>query len=523
MVGRDQVFIDAVTGCRDLASAYEAIASMDEGSPQALEAKKAALAPIADFKRLDRVRAFTELARIELLLGRPRVNAAYLARQGRWLGRLASEEMSLLDEELRQTSFSQEADCLPCIFGEGPAAANGAHERLRASLAAFRQPANPTFERVDDRRAKQDPALTVVSSLYNVSGRLGNFLSMLSENTLLAQPGLVEIVLIDSGSTDATPAEYEALKTRFGLPIVCARTATRETIQTAWNQGIALARGRYLALLGVDEAVTPDAFERLCKVLDDEPSVDWAQGSADYTEVDETGRWLRTTRTYDRRGYDQRAHILDCCYISYVGAVYRRSVHDRVGFYDPSFRAAGDNEFKNRALPFIRTKTLDETLGAFRSYPGERASQGPLAELEDLRAWYLFRTVGGCRYLYDSMPTEQVEEVLFDAFAYRKTWHDYLSSDVDFAATLAEYLAQRSPVRKFKRLALLARRLRNCYRQLELLDTLQWPGLARHAAQAKRGIDHCRAAISAITGRPERPGVFDDNRYEQHHWVWWAS
>ena len=56
---------------------------------------------------------------------------------------------------------------------------------------------------------------------------------------------------------------------------------------------------------------------------------------------------------YDRRKYQQDLVYLETCYLSWVGALYRRSIHDRFGYYDGSFRGAGDTEFKSRILPFI--------------------------------------------------------------------------------------------------------------------------------------------------------------------------
>src|SRR5438477_586064 len=83
---------------------------------------------------------------------------------------------------------------------------------------------------------------------------------------------------------------------------------------------------------------------------DQNPGIDWVQGTAIITEVNRTGGFVRDVMAYNRRFDNAVLHYLDTCYIGYAGALYRRSLHDRVGYYDDRFRAAGDTEFKNRAM-----------------------------------------------------------------------------------------------------------------------------------------------------------------------------
>ena len=124
-----------------------------------------------------------------------------------------------------------------------------------------------------------------------------------------------------------------------------------------------------MSFLGVDEGVRPDAFEQLVALFERRPDVDWAQGYALVTEVDENGTHMRDIFPHRRSTESQNIHYLECCHIGYVGAAYRRDLHTRFGMYDPTFRAAGDNEFKNRILPFIKVMTIPEIFGTFYNYP----------------------------------------------------------------------------------------------------------------------------------------------------------
>src|SRR5262249_43507649 len=159
--------------------------------------------------------------------------------------------------------------------------------------------------------------------------------------------------------------EYRALRQTalaVNVPYLYVRTAQRETIQTAWNRGIALSRAPYLTFLGADETIVPDALATLAAELDADPALDSVQGNSLITEVDKYGAFVRDVMMYDRTGYTQDHVYLETCYLSWVGALYRRSIHDRFGWYDGTFGAAGDTEFKNRVLPFLKTKCVPQLL-----------------------------------------------------------------------------------------------------------------------------------------------------------------
>ncbi|MFM7579570.1 MAG: family 2 glycosyl transferase, partial [Microcystaceae cyanobacterium] len=103
--------------------------------------------------------------------------------------------------------------------------------------------------------------------------------------------------------------------------------------------------------------------------LDRDEHLDWVIGHSLVTNVDRQGSWVSDVMAYDRTGYEQDLVYLETCYLSWVGALYRKSIHDRFGYYDASFRGAGDTEFKSRVMPFIKSKVVDQTLGLFGNYP----------------------------------------------------------------------------------------------------------------------------------------------------------
>src|SRR5205085_881476 len=121
-----------------------------------------------------------------------------------------------------------------------------------------------------------------------------------------------EIVFVDSGS----PAhQIELLRTvpAFeGISYVLARSVHRETIQTAWNRGLQLARGEYITCLGVDEGVTESSLDELSQFLDEHPETDWVTANTVITQVDADGRWKRDAMMSQRSPYSHFNYLNDC-------------------------------------------------------------------------------------------------------------------------------------------------------------------------------------------------------------------
>jgi glycosyltransferase involved in cell wall biosynthesis len=317
---------------------------------------------------------------------------------------------------------------------------------------------------------------------------------------------------------------FKTVRHLIRFPVTYARTVERETIQSAWNRGISLSRGEYLSFLGVDETIAPRCFEILLDEFERDPSLDWIIGDSLVTEVDDHGAWIKDVMMYNRAGYHQDLVYLETCYLSWVGALYRKSIHQRFGYYDASFLAAGDTEFKGRVLPHIKTKAIPITLGYFMNYADERTTESPRAEIEDLRAWYLYRTSAGAEYTFRNRSCEDIGQALIRSLQYRKSYKNQISTDIDYASALISLLSKVAPDSTYHRFAEGILSLQVAFRSLDFINHLGPDAiqgeldycLSRTAASEKqlreRGVISKNSAVIY--------GIFNDNRYEQHFWPW---
>jgi glycosyltransferase involved in cell wall biosynthesis len=468
-----------------------------------------------------RCNVWRELARLERLRGNELVASAYDIRLMRLLGDDRFGQLAALGASLRKNGFERVALACEAQYESAPGAAARVYEFLHEASRRCRQSAAGAWERQEDRRSGA-PRVAVIVSLYNAAPKLRLFLTALAQQTLVRERQ-VEIILVDS----ASPADEYAVAKEFLaaglLSAVYARSAQRETIQAAWNRGIHLARAPYLVFLGADETLYPEALQVLADELDRHPQTDWVMANSLVTDVDERGVFRKDVFPYDRSGGSKDHSYLETCYLSWVGGMYRKTVHERFGYYDESFRAAGDTEFKNRVLPHIGVRFVPKTLGLFLNYPDARTTASPAAEIEDARAWYIHRSAGGVKFAFERRDPADALQLFYASLGYRKSYAKHTSSDIEYGRCLLRHALAAGAAPDLAPLDAGLGEL------LESLRRFEWaggdrplPSPLRLLAQTWRDAAARQRAHARLLKGKASPAyrVLNDNRFEQHFWLW---
>jgi glycosyltransferase involved in cell wall biosynthesis len=419
---------------------------------------------------INRAKIFRYLADCEDT-ARPEVSLAYRLRVLRMLGFSSSERTSLI-EKLQTLGFSEEAVCLDLWPRHDLDPSNPVTRYLEERRKWFMRVRLDKAEYVIDRRHAVIPKVTIIVSMYCAPRSvIDNFVAHLS-HVAMVRNHKAEVVFVDSGSPEQQKDLLEAIPTTSAISYVIVRSIQRETIQTAWNRGLQISRGEYITCLGVDEGITEHSLDELAQYLDKHSEVDWVTGDSVATEVDARGQWKRDVICYSRTPYTRYANFTDCTYINYVGGLYRRSIHDRFGWYDGSFKGAGDTEFKNRIFPFIKTAVIPKTFGFFFNFPAPRVTSSANIEVEDLRAWYIFRTRGGIEYFMREQDIQDWEELFWTALSGHRCWTKIAAEcDLTFGANILNGLLARRPNHPLR---VLAKSLHSIVREMRLLQ--DWSG-----------------------------------------------
>lgn len=173
-------------------------------------------------------------------------------------------------------------------------------------------------------------------------------------NSLAAQvDARFEIILVDNGSTDGSiemAGREFASRPEFALRLIA--NAANRGFCGANNQGIAVARGRFIALLNNDAEACPGWLAALRGAFDHGPEIGMAASKIlvweDPGRIDKAGHLIypdgqnrgRGSGERDTGQYERLEEILwpDGC-----AAMYKRAMLDEIGGFDEDFFAYGDD------------------------------------------------------------------------------------------------------------------------------------------------------------------------------------
>jgi len=191
------------------------------------------------------------------------------------------------------------------------------------------------------------PTISVIIPVYNGERFLAEAIRSVLDQTLPPD----EIIVVDDGSTDGTAQIVAELAATAAVPV---RYVFQENQgpAAARNHGIRLAGGDFLAFLDADDLWLPEKLERQIAHLTQEPTAD---GVICHVEsfVEPGGQWPPGR---NRALFDQRppAYLPSALLVS-------RKTFDRVGLFDPTYRAGEDTEWFARAfaagMTFVVTPT----------------------------------------------------------------------------------------------------------------------------------------------------------------------
>jgi glycosyltransferase involved in cell wall biosynthesis len=165
----------------------------------------------------------------------------------------------------------------------------------------------------------------------------------------------LELVVVDDGSTDGTPAVLAAVRD----PRCRVLTIAAAGIATALNHGIAAARAPLVARMDADDIALPQRLARQAAFLERHPEVGvlgtgWREEGpgGEIVEVEPPPADDAAIRRVLRRRNP----------IAHPTVVIRRAVGDSVGWYDARLPVVQDYDLWLRLLPHTRFANLPEPL-----------------------------------------------------------------------------------------------------------------------------------------------------------------
>lgn len=197
-----------------------------------------------------------------------------------------------------------------------------------------------------------DPRVTAILTTYNEAEYVAAAVESLLDQTLDA----VEIVAVDDGSTDATPA---ILREYADLESCRVELCDHEGRSAALNRAIELARAEYVAVVDPDDLSRADRLERQAAFLDSHPEVGLV-GSA--YRADHEIRGESYVRRYPVDDASIRRAMAKYVPVAHSSMMARATALREAGLYDESREVIVDLDLMIRVADRYEVANVDEPL-----------------------------------------------------------------------------------------------------------------------------------------------------------------
>lgn len=189
------------------------------------------------------------------------------------------------------------------------------------------------------------PSVSVIVATLNSAGSLAACLDSIS-----AQEGvLVELLVIDGGSTDGTQAVLE----ERSQAVAFWESEPDRGVYHAWNKALERATGVWVCFLGADDRLSgPQVLTHLTEAGEKELA-DLVCSRVRYQRAEKTGNLVIG------QPWSWRKMTSFMC-VAHPGLLHRRELFSRFGRFSEQYRIAGDYEFLLRLGPDVTAAFVDE-------------------------------------------------------------------------------------------------------------------------------------------------------------------
>lgn len=236
------------------------------------------------------------------------------------------------------------------------------------------------------------PEVSVIIPAYNHAAYIGEAVESVLNQSLKN----LELIVVDDGSTDATPD----VLARYTDPRMKVIRISNQGAHAAINIGLGQASAPYLAILNSDDAYHTQRLEKGVTALADRPEAGLLGSHIEI--IDRKGKILGVKHGYRdappwllekpehsfRAGEDLRAALLTENYWATTSNfIFSRRIHERVGAFRP-LRYTHDWDFALRCALIAPLILLPEPLVRYRVHPTNTIRENQVAMVFEI-CWIL--------------------------------------------------------------------------------------------------------------------------------------
>jgi len=220
-----------------------------------------------------------------------------------------------------------------------------ASQSLVEELNKYRLSQIKSIDQVQTIEKKDKYILTIVTSLYKGAKYIHSFLENIVTQTIFSE---CELVIVDANSPED---EHKVINAYVELypNIKYLRLNENIDIYEAWNLAIKESNSEFITNANVDDSHRNDAFELKIQALRLNPQIDVVYSDVYYSYL-ENAPFDIVAKCGLRTNFSTANKFNLFSYNSpHNSPMWRRSLHDKIGYFDTQYKSAGDYEFWLRA------------------------------------------------------------------------------------------------------------------------------------------------------------------------------
>lgn len=221
---------------------------------------------------------------------------------------------------------------------------------------------------------KKAVQISVLTSLYNCERFLPGYLEALASIEGKEQ---IEVLLLHNA-----PQESElAIINRYLPSLDFVRhiiIPERESLYRTWNRGIELSEGKYVTVWNVDDIRFPGSILQQAEALYKHPEAAMAYGDIWISnQYGVQGNVCTHSPLYNYKKEFWKSYHVSCF------QMWRKSIHQTIGYYDEQFKCSADFDFQIRTALHYPLIKVAEPLGIYLEDQSYKLSNNGLQEFEN--------------------------------------------------------------------------------------------------------------------------------------------
>jgi len=213
------------------------------------------------------------------------------------------------------------------------------------------------------------PIVSVVLPVYNCRA----FLEEALESILKQSFRNFETVVVDDGSHDGSQEIIQQYATKTSIEVIVHDRNVG--ICQSLNDGIAKARGIYVAIQHADDVSVPERLEKQVRYLEVHPYIDLVAGWIQY--INRRGKqrkddwWLKTIKKVPDEHEVIKSKLLEMNIIPHPTVMFRKKIIETVGLYDPDAFPTEDYDYWLRISEHHAIGIIREPICFYRRHRGQ--------------------------------------------------------------------------------------------------------------------------------------------------------